>query len=103
MKPAANEIRYADNFEVTLQHIRPIREWSIRSTGELDVIVSKINLPRVISDYDGYASMDFAPSMFQRTTMAALGDKTLTELENMPTEVGYVLITYTDDDYPWEV
>jgi hypothetical protein len=103
MKPAANEMCYADNFEVVLQYIRPTHEWSIRGIGDLDVTVSKINLPRVISDYDGYASMDFAPSMFQRTTMAALGDKTLTELENMPTEVGYVLITYTDDDYPWEV
>jgi hypothetical protein len=103
VKPTANEIRYANSFEVAFQYIRPTREWVVRGIGDLDVVVSKINLPRVIFNHDSYASMDFAPSMFQRTTMAALGDKTLTELENMPTEVGYVLITYTDDDYPWEV
>lgn len=103
MKAAASNMLYADNFKVDLQYIRPIGEYDIKGIGRIDAVVGRINLPRVNSDYEGYANIDFTPSMFQRTTMANLGEKTLTELENMPTEVGYVLITYTDDDYPWEV
>jgi hypothetical protein len=35
--------------------------------------------------------------------MKTLGNKTLAELDDMPTEVRYILVTYTEDDYPWEV
>jgi hypothetical protein len=35
--------------------------------------------------------------------METLGESTLSDLENMPTNVGYVLLTYTSQDYPWEV
>ena len=103
MKAATSNMLYADDFKVDLQYIRPIGEYTIKGIGYVDAVISRINFLRTYSDYEGYADIDFTPSMFQRTTMAALGEKTLIELENMPTEVGYVLITYTDDDYPWEV
>lgn len=103
LKVAADKIHYASSFEAGLQYVRKVREWGIKGVVDLNATVSRINLPRVNFDYDSYASVDFTPKMFQKATLAALGDKTLTELENMPTEVGYVLITYTDDDYPWEV
>ena len=97
------DIEIKDNFKVSLQYIRPIAQWSVDQVGDLDVTVQKIMMPRLPASHDLYSEIDFTPQLFQYTTMETLGDKTLAELDDMPTEVGYILVTYTENDYPWEV
>lgn len=103
LKGALGNAEIKDSFEVDLQYIRPLTQWSVNGVGDLDITVQKILMPRLLFSYDLSSEMDFTPQLFQYTTMETLGNKTLAELDDMPTEVGYILVTYTEDDYPWEV
>lgn len=105
MKTDAFEVAMAidDQFKVALQHIRPVAQWGINLFGDLQTKVSKIVLPALISDYEGTIETSFVPGLYRRTTLEALGNTLMADLDDMPVDVGYVLVTYTDDDYPWEV
>ncbi len=72
---------YNNDFEIGLQILRRLKEWKV--------------------DFNyGVAA---TPRLYKYTTMETLGGSTLSDLENMPTNVGYILLTYTSQDYPWEV
>lgn len=103
LEGALGDIEIKDSFEVNLQYIRPLTQWSLEQVGDLEATVQTILMPRLPASHNLYSEVDFTPQLFQYTTMETLGNKTLAELDDMPTEVGYILVTYTENDYPWEV